>query len=218
MHPRLFSVAALIAALSVGGCASQRIDTMAPRFAQTLGDFHREEVLKNLSRMIDDPTYMPQRTTLSDGKLVFTDTSQLNISGVSIANAQGTGTLGVTVGGLVDSYEVKMTPHQDPNVLEALRKLYLTALYRDHVVYWTSGPNPNPPPCAAISLGTHGRHELWTCDAHRFTALVLATLRAGVPKTAVKPPSSTKRPTSEPSSTPALIIPQGGGTGIVVPR
>jgi hypothetical protein len=187
---------------------------MAPKYAGTLSDFQRREVLANLGRMIGDPTYVPQFTTVGEGKLVFTDTSSLNITGVSLANTHGTGTLGVTVGGIIDSYEFKMTPSQDPAVLKKQHDLYSAALYSKHIIYWTTGRNPNPPPCNAISLGTHGGHELWTCDPHKFTALVFDLLAA---QKKVETKDKTAK-TSGDSSIPGVSVGPTGRPRVTQPR
>ncbi len=206
-----WSCVAVGLATIVGGCASQRIEMMAPKYAQGISDFHRREVLANLSNTIDDFYFVPRQTSIGNGKLTFTDTSSVNVSAISLPAPAHTGQFGATLGGLVDSYEADVTQTEDRTELTRVRQLYQQAVRpRDgrRWLFWS----PEQIPAGAVSLGLWGDHELWSTDQSMFNKLVLDTLAAApkAKKTGATAPAKS-------SNTPQLMVPQGG-TGVVVPR
>jgi len=207
MRTSLWGIAALAAAISLGSCASQRLDIMVPKYSESLSNFHIREVLSNLGYMIDNPYFIPRDTTVAGGELTFTDTSSLSVSAISINKPAGTGTFSGTLGGFVDSYKVNVTADNNPARLQQLQALYLEALYPRHRprwLYWNGGPEPIPE--SAISLGVWGGHEIWTTSPAMLNKLVLKTLTPATGAKAKSPKSSTQQ---------LLINPQGGvGIGV----
>ncbi|HZP78542.1 MAG TPA: hypothetical protein VFB45_20525 [Pseudolabrys sp.] len=184
----------------LGACASQRIQTMTPQYAQGISDFHRREVLANLSATIDDFYYVPRQTSVGAGKLTFTDTSSVNVSAISLPSPAHTGQFGATLGGLVDSYETDIASTEDRTELRRLRKLYQAAVQPHRGSRWLFW-SPELVPPQAVSLGLWGSHELWSTDPQRFNELVLDTLPAA-------PKPAKKTPATKSSNTPA-ITPDG---------
>ena len=126
----------LLGALLLAGCAEQlNQNTLA--LASTLGYLHREQVIDNLGRFIDDPDAIPAAVALTGGIVQVENKIETNWTYpysllVTSARAEGTGTRQLALdytNQWVQNWD--MAPVADSEDLKRLRALFRYAVYGD---------------------------------------------------------------------------------------
>lgn len=183
-------VAAWIA-LSVAGCASQRINENAAQLGPNLASVQYDQIKAQLSKSIDDPYTLPSFSFIGSGTVTSSDSISASLN--RAASPSGiTRTIGLTLGASTNSFSYAFATVADVDALQRVRDIYAyTVLPTAKWQPWFDNLTIPPPrhgwlqwdlqPSNAanwFSLGQFGRHSLWTDNLKTYNDFSLAVLSA----------------------------------------
>ncbi|MCJ2121801.1 hypothetical protein [Methylobacterium sp. J-077] len=187
----------IIIALSLAGCARERINIGSSTYYKDLSKLQKQEVIDNIDATIDDPYRIPSRTTFGRGNITATDNDNLNVAFPfnPLPTNAGTATLGL--GQYLNTYQIALIPEIRGNALNILRDIYRSAVYpglygksvnvsavvhaRSPWLFWTyldgsQASNEEPLPYDAVFIGVGQNHRIYTTDQDAFGKFILLTL------------------------------------------
>jgi hypothetical protein len=157
-------LAAALAA-SLGGCAGPILNQNTEYLGSTIGALEERQVLKNLSRFVENPWAMPGHVELANGQIQETNQLGINLkypythtaapSGVTLASGSE---FDVNPAQTQDQESYSLLPVTDPDDLRRLRAIYHYAVcpdprqfaqewdIADQSIYATPAPSKASPP------------------------------------------------------------------------
>lgn len=216
-------ISLLVIAVAVGGCANERIIAQSSKYSENISALPIREVINNFDKTVENPFFIPARTTYGSGQLTFTDNNQITITQPFHNIARSSSSLGLDAGQFIDQYTLSVQPETNANNLLILRNIYHDAVYHDEFgsrrsnqkrsprwLFWNNidgTPSPHPALVEAMQyIGTGNRHEFYVSDPKAFSDFILKSFGADLD---VKSPAiAAKRSLRKAPSTPSANVPK----------